>query len=72
MHSIRNRRRLVYAVAALLMILRVDFWWWGEPMSPVLFGWLNLPMLYQIGIWLAGYSLVLYTARVIWTDEESR
>ncbi len=61
---------IVYLIAALLMFVRVDYWWWGKDMPMILFGWINLPMLYQAGIWLAGYLLVLYVATKIWTDEE--
>ncbi len=61
---------IVYVIAALLMFVRVDYWWWGEDMPLILFGWISLPMLYQAGIWLAGYSLVIYVATKIWTDEE--
>ena len=58
------------ALAILLMCIRVDVWWWGEEMPMILFGWINLPMLYQFGIWLAGYSLVIYVAMRIWVDDE--
>jgi len=61
---------VVYFIAALLMVVRVDYWWWGEEMPLILFGWISLPMLYQAGIWLAGYLLVIYVATKIWTDEE--
>ena len=61
---------IVYVIAALLMFVRVDYWWWVKDMPLILFGWINLPMLYQAGIWLAGYLLVLYVATKIWTDEE--
>ena len=61
---------IVYVIAALLMFVRVDYWWWGKDMPMILFGWISLPMLYQVGIWLAGYLLVLYVATKIWTDEE--
>ena len=65
----RKRERLVYLLAAILMIIRVDFWWWGREMPLVLFGFINLPMLYQFGIWVVGYCLVLYTIKNIWLDE---
>ena len=59
---------IVYLLAAILMIIRVDFWWWGQEMPLVLFGWLSIPMLYQFGIWVAGFLLVLYVAKYIWTE----
>jgi len=59
---------IVYLLAAILMIIRVDFWWWGKEMPLVLFGWLSIPMLYQFGIWVAGFLLVLYVANYIWTE----
>jgi hypothetical protein len=36
----------------------------------VLFGWLNLPMLYQFAMWVVGYLLVLYTVKYIWVDDQ--
>ncbi len=66
----RNRERSVYVLAVILMIIRVDFWWWGEEMPLVVFGWINVPMLYQFGIWVAGFALVLYTVKYIWVDEQ--
>jgi len=66
----RKREKVVYSLAAILIIIRVDIWWWGEEMPLVLFGWLNLPMLYQFGIWLAGWLLVLYTVKYIWVDDQ--
>jgi len=68
---VRSRRgKWVYLLAAVLMVIRVDFWWWGQEMPFVLFGWLSLPMLYQFAIWLVGYILVLYTAQVLWADDD--
>jgi hypothetical protein len=34
----RSRERLVYVLAVILMIIRVDVWWWGKEMPLVLFG----------------------------------
>jgi urea transporter len=59
----------VIVAAAALMILRVDFWWWNERMPPVLFGWLTLPMLYQLGILLCGWALAVYASNNLWKDE---
>ncbi|MCK5351414.1 hypothetical protein KAJ77_02490 [bacterium] len=69
----RSRERLVYVLAVILMIIRVDIWWWGEEMPLVLFGWINVPMLYQFGIWVAGspwYSIPLNTFG--WTNNRGR
>ncbi len=60
---------MVYVIAVLLMIFRVDIWWWGEDMPMILFGWINLPMLYQFGVWACGYALVIYVALKIWKEE---
>ena len=65
----KRREKLIYVLAAVLMFIRVDLWWWGKEM-PLILGWFTVPMLYQFGIWLAGWLLVLYTARFIWSDEE--
>ena len=50
------------------MIIRVDFWWWGEEMPLTFFGWFSIPMIYQFGVWLAGFMLVLYVAKYIWIE----
>ncbi len=68
--SRRKREKVIYCLAAILIFIRVDIWWWGEEMPLILFGWLNLPMLYQFGIWVAGYLLVLYTVKYIWVDDQ--
>jgi hypothetical protein len=64
------RNLFVFGAATILMIVRVDFWWWGEATRPVLLGWLTAPMLYQLGIWAAGWMLVLYASRGSWSETE--
>jgi hypothetical protein len=64
------RHQFVFGAAVLLMILRVDIWWWGDAMRPVLFGWLTVPMLYQLAIWVCGWLLVLYSTDRLWSDPE--
>ncbi len=59
---------LVYLVAIVLMIIRVDWWWWGWKIEPFVFGWLTLPMFYQVGIWLVGWLLVYLVVRYIWIE----
>ena len=66
----RAQLRIIYALAVILMIVRVDLWWWGEDLPLIFFGWLNAPMLYQLGIWFVGWMLVIYVARVIWTEKD--
>ena len=68
LQSRRKKELIAYLLAAILMIIRVDFWWWDKEMPMVLFGWINVPMLYQFGIWVAGFALVIYVANFIWTD----
>ena len=68
--SIRARVWTIALIAAALMILRVDFWWWGVAMPPVLFDAVNLPMLYQFAIWVAGWALVVYTVNTPTADGE--
>lgn len=58
---IRRRAWLTGILVLLVMVLRVDYWWWGQEMPPVLFGVFNLPMLYNLLIFLAGWALVVYT-----------
>ena len=59
----------VYIIAALLMIFRVDWWWWGTSTPLVLFGWLSLAEMYQIGIFLVGWLLLIYAAYFVWKIE---
>ena len=66
--SRRKKELVAYVLAAILMIVRVDFWWWEAEMPMILFGWINAPMLYQFGIWTAGFILVVYVANYFWTD----
>jgi hypothetical protein len=64
--------RLVYVGAAILMIIRVDWWWWGKDFKPWLGGWLTWPEVYQLLIFIAGYFLVWIVVRKIWEpDSES-
>ena len=60
---------IVYVLAVVLLFIRVDFWWWGTKIHPIFFGWITLPMLYQLGIWIAGVVLVYIVCLVIWKDE---
>lgn len=59
----------IAAISAALMIFRVDWWWWGTKIEPLMFGWLSVPMLYQLFIWLAGWALVLWICS-IWKRED--
>ena len=61
---------LVYVLAIVLLFVRVDFWWWGTKIHPIIAGWITLPMLYQLGIWAAGVVLVYTVCFGIWTDDE--
>lgn len=58
---IRRQAWTIAVLVLLLMIVRVDFWWWGEDMPPVLFGVFNLPMIYHLLIFVAGWALVVAT-----------
>ncbi|MEW6275066.1 MAG: hypothetical protein AB1556_08135 [Bacillota bacterium] len=58
----------VYLVAFILMIVRVDWWWWGWKIEPYVFGWLTLPMLYQVGIWLIGWLLIYFVVKYLWIE----
>jgi hypothetical protein len=60
--SLRRRAWIIGTLIMLVMTLRVDFWWWGREMPPVLLGVFNLPMLYQFALWAIGWALVVYTA----------
>lgn len=66
----RKQAWIVGLAALLLLIVRVDIWWWGVEMPPVLFGSLNLPMLYQFVLWLAGWALTWYAVDTLKLEEE--
>ncbi len=61
---------IIYCLSALLMILRIDWWWWGTKIDPLIGGWLSLPMLYQIGIWLVGTVLVYWLCIGVWEKRD--
>lgn len=60
---------IVYIVAIVLLFLRIDFWWWGTKIHPIIAGWITVPMLYQIGIWAVGVALVYLVCFTVWKDE---
>lgn len=60
----------VYIAAIILAFIRVDWWWWGEKVEPFILGWFTWPMLYQVGIWLIGYGLVIYTVYCLWSEPQ--
>jgi hypothetical protein len=71
MTGIRKKQAwIVGSLALLIMVVRVDFWWWGEVMPPVLFGTVNLPMLYQGVLWAAGWALTVYAVDALKLEEE--
>lgn len=63
---------MVYVIAGVLMVIRVDWWWWGWKIEPLLGGWFSLPMLYQLCIWGAGWALVAYTVFCLWPEDYDR
>lgn len=63
---------IVYLCAAILLVIRVDLWWWGKKIYPILLGWITIPMIYQFCIWFIGFLLVIYLCNAVWgkdTDE---
>jgi hypothetical protein len=68
----KTKEFIVYFIAAVLIVIRADFWWWGKDFKPLLFNWLTWPEIYQLLIWLAGYALVAYTVFYIWTDGDEK
>lgn len=58
----------IFILSIILMIIRVDWWWWGAKIHPLLFGWLSVPMLYQLFIWLAGTALVFWLCIGVWKN----
>lgn len=57
---------VIYFLAGVLLIIRADWWWWGEKIYPLIGGWLSIPMIYQLLIWLCGYILVILTVYKLW------
>ena len=60
---------LMYLAFVLLFIFRIDWWWWGWKIEPLVFGWLTYPMLYQLLIWLLGWIVVVVTCKYLWPDD---
>jgi len=63
---------IIYVAAAILMLIRADFWWWGKDFKPLLFSWLSWPEIYQLLIWLAGYALVVLIVFGVWKPSDTR
>ncbi|MFH0975945.1 MAG: hypothetical protein V1874_09205 [Spirochaetota bacterium] len=61
----------VYVVAAILCVIRIDFWWWGTKIYPIYAGWITVPMIYQFFIWLAGTALVYIICFTVWPEDEA-
>ncbi len=68
--SFRSTLTIIYCLSVLLMVVRIDWWWWGTKIDPLIFGWLTIPMLYQIGIWLAGIALVFWLCIGVWAKQD--
>ena len=63
----RHRLELIlYLLAAVIMIVRVDIWWWGSLGSRLFLGWISVPMIYQFAMFVAGYALVTALCLIIW------
>jgi hypothetical protein len=60
-NRIQKRAWTIAVLILLVMIVRVDIWWWGVDMPPVILGTFTVPMLYHLAIFLAGWALVLAT-----------
>lgn len=60
----------MYLIAAFLMFIRIDWWWWGKKIGPFVFGWLSYPMLYQLLIWAVGWLVVIITCKYLWGGDE--
>jgi hypothetical protein len=56
--------------AIFLLFARVDFWWWGTKIHPILLGWITIPMLYQFLIWVAGTGLVFWLCFSVWPKDK--
>jgi hypothetical protein len=68
--SHRSQLLLIYFLSVILMIIRVDWWWWGKKIDPLFGGWLSIPMLYQLGIWIAGTGLVFWLCIGVWKQSD--
>jgi len=65
----RWKEIIIYSLAAILMLVRVDLWWWGSKINPLVFGWITIPMIYQFLIWFAGCVLVYYMCFALWDKD---
>lgn len=68
--SFRATLTIIYILSVVLMVIRVDWWWWGTKINPLIGGWLSLPMLYQMGIWLIGTGLVFWLCIGVWAKQD--
>ncbi len=68
--SFRATLTIIYILSVVLMVIRVDWWWWGTKIHPLIGGWLSVPMLYQVGIWLAGTGLVFWLCIGVWGKQD--
>jgi len=64
------KEAMIYVIAGLLMIFRADWWWWGKATPIVLFGWLSVAEVYQLGIFIVGWALVFYAAYGVWKIDD--
>lgn len=69
-NAYRTALTIIYILSAVLMVVRIDFWWWGTKIHPLIFGWLSLPMIYQLGIWAAGTVLVFWLCIGVWEQQD--
>jgi hypothetical protein len=65
----KSLEALIYVIAGIILIVRIDFWWWGKKIHPIIAGWLTIPMIYQFFLWAVGYALVLIVCFKIWDTE---
>jgi hypothetical protein len=61
---------IVYTLAVVLLFLRVDLWWWGKKIHPIIAGWITFPMIYQMFIWAAGVALVYTICYKVWDIDD--
>jgi len=67
---LKPKEWILYIICAFLVIIRVDFWNWGEIKEPIFLGWLSICELYQLSIWVVGVMLVFWVYNNFWYDPD--
>ncbi len=63
-------KKAVFICLGLLVLLRQDFWWWGD-IEPLVFGFLPVGIAYQVGLSFAAAILWALAVKFAWPADVS-